>query len=130
MTTNSQTKQSASMQTQADSQQSLSAGRSASTRTLTDQTTAQYGAQSASQRATSTANSTRYSQKPSTNTLATEQEELELLAGMFNDLRKKFKESGLLTLRRALPTAQDQRGALHLVISNKLEDLMKGVNNE
>ena len=113
------TAQSAYTVTQADSQQSLSAGLSASTATKAGQR----GAQSARQQKTPTVTYTRSSQKPSTDTKATAQEEMELLAGMFNDLKRKFKTAGLLTVKRSASTHE-----MVLVITPRLEVLMRGEN--
>ena len=96
---------------------SLSAGHSASTKA------AQLGGQSARQQKTPTATYTRSSKKPSTDTKASAEQELELLTGMFNDLRRKFQSSGLLTVKRAASTRE-----MVLVISPRLEMLMRGGN--
>jgi len=119
MTMDMKTEQSEYTVTPAGSPPSLSDGRSASTKTKA----ALLGGQSARQQKTPTANSTRSLQKQSADTKANAQEEMELLAGMFNDLKRKFKTSGLLTVKRAASTRE-----MVLVISPRLEVLMRGEN--
>src|SRR5574343_2004992 len=112
MTTNLQTKQSASMLTTDGNRQSLSAGQRASTKT--DQLTAQ----SASQSATRTAASTR--SLPSTSK-SSSSEETELLTGMLWTIVKTLKEQGGLLTQKRLPLT----GEMVLVISPRLELLMR-----